>query len=292
MIIADNVAINELKETLESTRYLVITDGFVVGPELPNLLNTLIHFLPQFKMLLVETPKNTVKFANDDTNLTTTQTYTAVELLHTLAVSEIPLTDSHFTVRNTMNGLIYSPYSDTALYYTRANNSLLRADCTQIPFKDVHNYLKNASSMYTKYLKAFVPEVALIEQRKQSSIDASQAARGFPDGISEGMLVRIRDYDAMVEEYGERPFKLPENTSSTLVKASSLTYGLPFMKPFAYLREHIAMVTNINKHTGIIELSLEVDGKNIFKTSDIVVGSFTASLDRPIIFHEQHVESI
>jgi len=291
MILTDNVAVDAFKEQMEDKEFLTITDIGEVLKDLPTLLNTITHFLPQISLATMAIKKNKITLRAIG-GTSGEETYTAVELMDKLSISEISVDDALTTARNTINGLIYSPYSDTPMYYTKANNSLLRADCSQIPFKDVYKYLDNAVSMYAKNLKVFMPEVALVEQRKQSLITASQEARGFPNGIEVGMLVRIRDYAAMVAEYGERGFSLTEDVSSELVAASSATYGIPFMKPFMYLRDHIGTVTNINHTTGIIELSCMVDGKNVFKATDITIGDFEAALDKPIVLHEAHIENI
>ena len=131
----------------------------------------------------------------------------------------------------------------------------------------------------------------LIQSDKELTdfIQASQKARGFADGIKVGDTVEVRPLKDLIKEYGsiEREI-IPNVQNGLLIPFARPEYGKIFADGLSYLCEKPATITSFDEETGVVGLSIQLDGKTITEVTEMRYGSVTYPAGY-VELHETHL---
>lgn len=181
------------------------------------------------------------------------------------------------------SGLIYLSTIRSFADYNRNTGVLLLPNNKVVPSNKRARLLSDSRNVYQKFASKLIPEIAKARAELMGKILASQKTRGFKDSPKVGDKVMLRDFSDIAEEYGSDIFDIGEGIDVSVAKASTPTYGIPFINGISYLKGLEASITSIDD-AGIVELHFITLNKSEFNT--LQVGDETLEIDETIKFHE------
>jgi hypothetical protein len=279
MIKVDTASLLAFTERISGFARIKIIDLDFTQSTLTHALNTLTLYLQGFEGFITSSGHYLFKSTEGEGTFEITQS----DLLEDLVFDTIDDLSTFTTVQNKTAGLLYSPYCDAPIYYDAPSGVATLANGMVIT--DTAKYLRNSRKLYNKHFTALLPKVALDLATKARKIKESQRARGFTDGIIEGLQVQVIPFDELAETYGQYTLEIYDGVSTEIAKKFLPTYGVAFIKSdLEFAGTYV--IRKFNPTTGDVELSKE--GEPVCITS-LPIEQESIELSHALQIHETHL---